>query len=87
MKTFSIRDKVVKEIDKIPENGLKEIYDFIRAFRLRSQNKGNESKHIIDFAGCWKAMPDKEFDNFTREIERRRARAFSRRHNLETDAV
>ena len=86
MKTLSIRDKVVKEIDKIPENGLKEIYNFIRAFRLRYGNTGNGSKRTIDFAGCWKSMPDKEFDDFTREIERRRIGAFSRRHELEKNA-
>jgi len=86
MKTLSIRDKVVKEIDKIPENGLKEIYNFIRAFRLRYGDKRNGSKRTLDFAGCWESMSDKEFDNLTQEIEKRRAGAFSRRHKLEKNA-
>ena len=37
---------------------------------LRQQDKENQTKKIIEFAGCWENMSDQDFDDFTIEIER-----------------
>lgn len=72
-----IREKLAKEIELLPEEKLSEIYEFIHCFRLGFQ-KSSETQvdDIMEFAGCWKDMPE-----FSEEIEERRQKAFNRRRN------
>lgn len=79
MEVSIIRDKVVEEIRLIPEHKLPEIYDFIHYFRLGLQNSKENIDQIMKFAGCWKDMPEKVFNEFSEEIAERRKQAFSRR--------
>lgn len=68
------RNKVMDEIQLIPENKLEEVYDFVHYFRigLREAVQGDK-KEILEFAGSWSDLPEEVFQEFTREISERRA--------------
>jgi heterodisulfide reductase subunit A-like polyferredoxin len=74
-----IRDRVMKEIKLIPEHKLSEVYDFIHYFRIGLQKSKGNVDQIMKFAGCWKDMPEKIFNEFLQDIGQRRKKAFPRR--------
>ena len=79
-----IKNKVLQEIELIPEDKLADLYNFIHDFRLgleKAHGKGREQ--ILAFAGCWQDMPDEIFADFTEEIAERRHQAFIRRRGSE----
>ncbi|MEW6380727.1 MAG: hypothetical protein AB1611_14120 [bacterium] len=83
MKESGLRDKVIEEIDLIPEHKLSEIYDLVHYFRIGLQQSKEGANPIMKFAGCWQDMPDEEFTEFLEEIGQRRKHAFSGRRNNE----
>jgi hypothetical protein len=72
---------VQKEIELIPEDKLSDLYNFIHYFRLGIELSSGDAQQTMRFAGSWRDMPDKDFDDFTREIAERRQQAFSRRRS------
>jgi len=83
---LAIRNKVLKEINLLPDEKLKEIYDLIHFFRIGLQirkSKG-KSKSIMNFSGIWKEMSEKDFNDFSNEVELRRKSAFVSRRVFET---
>lgn len=80
-----IKQRVLQEIDLIPEDKLPDLYNFLHYFRL-----GLEKAHppngeqIMAFAGCWQNMTDESFAEFTKEIAERRHQAFGGRRNSES---
>ena len=78
------RNKVMEEIQLIPEHKLEEVYDFVHYFRigLREAVRGDKEE-VLKFAGSWSDLPDEVFQEFTREISERRSQAFSRRQHLQ----
>ncbi len=83
MQIFEIQNRIIGEISLIPKNKLTELFDFIHFFRLGLET-ANDSEDIMQFAGCWQDMTDKEFDEFSEEIRERRLCAFSGRNRFET---
>ena len=81
---IAIRIKVLKEIQLLPEEKLKEIYDLIHFFRLGFQKVKRKNESIMNFAGIWKEMSEKDFNNFSNEVEMRRKNAFITRRDYET---
>jgi basic membrane lipoprotein Med (substrate-binding protein (PBP1-ABC) superfamily) len=77
MMTATLRDKVVKEINLIPEEKLPEILDFLYHFRLGVQILKSEANNKSDFAGRWQDMPDEIYHDFINDVARRRRSAFS----------
>jgi len=87
MTTLIIKDKVIQEIDLIPEEKLADLYNFIHYFRLGVETSSSqENKQTLAFAGCWQDMPDETFSEFMAEIAERRHRAFTRRRSGESIA-
>lgn len=85
----AIRDKLMDEVKLIPEHKLSEVYDFIHYFRIGLQQfKENMGQiiQIMQFAGCWKDMPEEVFNEFLEEVGQRRKQAFSRRRRSEASA-
>ena len=73
MTSLLIKDKVLQEIDLIPEDRLTEVYNFIHYFRLGLEKSHlTKSQSILAFAGCWQDMPDEAFADFTGELNKRR---------------
>lgn len=77
-----IKERIIKEVDKLPEDKIAEIYDFIHLFRMgiESQRKGVKDKRqaASKFFGIWKNMSAKENAVFD-EIHARRQRTFRER--------
>ncbi len=84
MSFTAIKNKVLQEIDLIPEDKLTDLYNFIHYFRLGLEKSHQEkSNPNLAFAGSWKDMPDDVFDDFMADIAQRRQQAFSRRREDE----
>lgn len=84
MNGSEIQMRVIDEIKLIPLKNLPELYAFIHFYRLGLETAQDHTEEIMQFAGCWEDMPDKEFENFSEEIAERRKRAFSERREYET---
>ena len=65
------------EVGRIPIEKLGEVYCFIHFFRVGLEKSRADTGKILEFAGCWKDMPDEEFNSFTKGIRERRNQAFS----------
>jgi hypothetical protein len=69
MTTLMIKDKVIREIDLIPEEQLADLYNFIHYFRLGLETSSSqENKQTLAFASCWRDMPDETFSDFMAEV-------------------
>ncbi len=80
-----LQQKVIEEIQHLPDEKLRKIYDVIHFFRVGVESARSPShKTIMAFAGCWDDMPDHEFNALLRETQERRSRAFSGRTHRET---
>ncbi len=79
-----VREKIIKEVQLIPEEKLSEIYNFLHFFRLGIQKPKGNSKEILKFAGSWKDMPEDIFQEFADDIVKRRKNAFSGRRTSGT---
>ncbi|MCB0214304.1 MAG: hypothetical protein KDJ52_33505 [Anaerolineae bacterium] len=78
MASTLIKNKVLQEIDLIPEDKLTELYTFIHYFRLGVEKAFvTKPKPNLAFAGCWQDMPDEMVNDFTAEIKQRRRQAFA----------
>jgi hypothetical protein len=75
------RTQVYKEINRIPEERLTEIYHWLYHFRLGLEGAQEPELPVMRFAGSWQDMPDEVFAAFRQEIVDRRQRAFSRRRH------
>lgn len=64
MDSSKLRDRVLKEINLIPEDKLAELYDFIHHFRLGIEEPLGNTLAIMQFAGCWNDMSDEIFADF-----------------------
>ncbi len=84
MNFFEIREKILSEIELVPEAKLSELYDFIHYFRLGIEKSENATQQIMRFAGCWENMSDEVYNQLTKELILRRKQAFSRRKSNET---
>lgn len=78
LQDYSLRTQLIKEIIDIPENKLRELYNFLHSYsKIKSTGKGEEKK--LSFSGIWKDLPDDVFNAFIKEINYRRTMAFSKR--------
>jgi len=74
-----IQKQIAEEIDLIPEEKRKELYELIRNFRVNLKELDNKANQIMEFAGSWLDIPEEEFNNFYTDIEQRRQNSVSRR--------
>lgn len=77
-----IREKIIKEVEKIPEDKIAEVYDFVHLFRIgiESQRKIIKDKRqaALKFFGIWKNISDKEKEVLD-DIQLRRQRTYRER--------
>ena len=78
-----LQDKILAELEKIPETKLAELYDIIYRFRLGLEREQRENP-TMKLAGAWADMPVERFQSLLDEIGTRRQQAFSRRRADET---
>ena len=82
MKSTLARNKLLKEIAKIPDDKVADIYRLIHYFRLGIQSQKGNPEKILKLSGSWKDMSENDFNDFLNEVKDRRKTAFlSRRNN------
>ena len=79
MSQLEMREKVIEELRKIPDEKMENIYEYIHHIRTETQNSRTNVDKIMSFAGCWSDMPDNAFTEFIQEMRDRRAQAFAGR--------
>jgi len=79
MSTTSIREQVIEEIRRIPENKLQILLELIRDYKKGEVSSVRTERSIADFAGIWKDISIEDYNGFVQEIERRRKRTTRRR--------
>ena len=82
MTSAILKDKVIREINLIPQEKLFEVYSFIHYFRIGTEKEKNKIREIslLSYAGVWEGM--EVFDDFLSDISNRRKKAFvGRREN------
>lgn len=86
MTSAILRDKVIREINLIPQEKLSEVYNFIHYFRIGTEKETirTTTSSLLSYAGTWKNMKDEVFDDFISDIASRRKRAFAGRRENET---
>jgi hypothetical protein len=72
MSTSTLRDKLIEEIEQIPETRLGDVFDLVRAFRMGLDEQGDNVEQIMSVAGSWVEMPEEEYRSFCEELENRR---------------
>jgi hypothetical protein len=80
-----MKQRVLQEIELIPDESLEDVYDFLHALRVRSQTQVvGQGEGFMSFAGCWQDMPDDVFEMFLQDVALRRKQAFGSRDQRET---
>jgi len=78
----SIKEKIIKEVEKIPKDKIAQLYDVIHLFRMKveSPQKPLKDKRIeaVKFFGIWKDMSPEE-NAVLDEILLRRKRTYRER--------
>ena len=70
----SIKEKLINEVKKIPEDKIAELYNVVHLFRLEAENKKavkDRRKEAVKFFGIWKDISAQE-SAVLDEIQRRR---------------
>jgi hypothetical protein len=83
MQVTTMREKILDEIAKIPDEKVPEIFDFIHYFRMGLGQKTTNPQKILQLAGSWKDLTDDEYNEFIENIMNRRKGAFNSRRNRE----
>ena len=78
------QNQIIAEINLIPEDKRKELYELIHQFRIGLDRSKHNQDEIMQFAGSWLDMPEEDFSDFCEEIEQRRQATSSRRFDDET---
>ncbi len=78
------QNQIIAEINLIPENKRRELYELIHQFRMGLERPKHNQNEIMQFAGSWSDMPEGDFSDFYEEIEQRRQATSSRRFDDET---
>ena len=77
-----IKEKIIREVEKLPQDKIAEIYDFIHLYRIgiERQKKGVKDKRqaALKFFGIWRNLSNKERAALD-DIKSRRQRTFRER--------
>ncbi len=76
-----IRNKLLEEISRIPEDQVSDIYNLVHYFRLGLQSKKANPDKILKLSASWKDMSEDDFNEFLNQMRARRKTAFSSRRN------
>ncbi len=78
----SIKEKIIKEVEKIPEEKIAELYNVVHLFRVGVEGKKKAAKdrriEAVKFFGIWKGMSPEERAVID-EIQARRKRTYRER--------
>lgn len=52
-KDFFVREQLLQEIERTPDEVLKEVLDFLLFIKARSSQKESTAKSLLKYAGTW----------------------------------
>lgn len=80
-----LKDKVIREINLLPEEKLLEVYNFIHYFRIGAESEKPKmaESSLLSYAGSWNSLDDDVFDDFLSDVNERREKAFGGRRKDE----
>ncbi len=86
MNSMTLRDRLIDEVQRIPETHLEEVFDLLHFFRVGLESSKQQLTDTpMNFAGAWQDMDDGSFSDFQAEIAMRRHQAFSDRRADDAD--
>lgn len=78
----SNKEKIIKEVEKIPEEKIDELYNVVHLFRVGVESKKKAAKdrrsEAVKYFGIWKGMSPEE-NAVLDEIQARRKRTYRER--------
>ena len=78
----SIKEKIIKEVEKIPKNKIAELYDVVHLFRIKVESPQKAPKdrrsEVVKFFGIWKDMSPEE-SAVLDELQARRKKTYRER--------
>ncbi|MFP4547053.1 MAG: hypothetical protein ACLFQM_02900 [Fidelibacterota bacterium] len=78
------KNKIIDEINQLPEVKLDEVFDLIHFFRIGFEKERNVNKEsIMKYAGVWSEMTEKDLSNFFLGVRERRNSYQHRREDFE----
>ena len=76
------RNRILDEIQRIPETKLEEVYDFLHYFRVGLESsEPSPASSVLPCPGAWSDMDESTFKEFEEEIQNHRRQAFSSRRS------
>ena len=88
MTSMELRERLLDEIQRIPDTRIAEIFDLIHFFRIglaaAPPVAETTDSMIAKFAGCWSDMQDQDFTSLESDLQSRRHAAFGQRRLNET---
>jgi hypothetical protein len=71
-------DAILKEIEKVPDDRLDDLFALIHSFQKQNETSENRSKQILSYSGAFKGMSKNEYEDFQRQIKETRNTLFIR---------
>lgn len=84
MKSDTTKTKLLKELDRIPDDKLPEVYELIRQYRATVQSKESNVNAILSLANSWDSLSEDEFRQLLTDFRERRSKAFGNRRDYGT---
>lgn len=78
---ITTKRKVLEEIELIPEDQLEHLYSLLHYYRIGLEQQATRHQNqTMEFAGCWRDLPDAVFDDFTVKLHDRRLATHNHTH-------
>ena len=84
MTSNAIKEKLLNEINLLPDKSLSEAYRLIQFIRLDSEKQQKLDIDLLSFSGAWKDMDDAAYTDLISSLTNRRNKAFKNRRNSAT---
>jgi len=73
---------LINEINQIPVSFLQDVYDLLHTYQVQINQKEQNRKKILEYAGDWADLSEQDFLDIKAEIERNRNEMFNREIDL-----
>jgi len=73
---------LINEINQIPVSFLQDVYDLLHTYQVQINQKEQNRKKILEYAGDWADLSEQDFLDIKAEIERNRKEMFNKEIDL-----
>jgi hypothetical protein len=75
-------NNILREIKDVPLDRLEEVYQLVHSLTPKTKPAENSRKKILNFAGIFSDMSDKDYDEYFDETKKVRSNLFDRKIDL-----